>query len=170
MTYKWVGAALIIAGCGGYGMSLALKFRKEEKYLFELKIILQYMISELQYKLTPLPELCRQSSRHASGVLREILGNLSTEMDLQLMPDARSCMAEALKKSRNAPSILRRLLIQLASTLGQFDLPGQICGIQGVQSNCEEALKRYRQNKDIRVRNYQTLGLCSGAALAIILA
>ena len=36
-----------------------------------------------------------------------------------------------------------------------------------VRGDCRTQLKALEQNRDIRLRNYQTLGLCAGAALAI---
>lgn len=169
MTLKIIGAILIITGCGGYGILLVIKYRKEEQYLQELFEVLQYMISELQYKLTPLPDLCRQCAGESSGALRDVFRNLSRELDWQMMPDAKSCMVEALKKSRDLPKGLRRLLSQLGHSLGRFDLPGQICGLEGVKTNCAEMIKRYGNDRNTRLRNCQTLGICAGAALVILL-
>jgi len=53
--------------------------------------------------------------------------------------------------------------------LGRFDLPGQLEGIQAVRKRCEESLESIRKNRNERLRSYQTLGVCAGAALAIIL-
>lgn len=169
MTYKWIGAILIIAGCGGCGFSLVSKHRKEEKYLRELIDVLHYIANELQYHLTPLPALCRQASRISSGILRNILLDLARELDWQSLPDAGSCMAASLKKNREVPVCLRRLLVQLGHTLGRFDLAGQLQGLQRVQASCQETLNKYITDKDSRLRSYQTLGLCAGVALVILL-
>ena len=168
MTHKVMGAILILLGCGGYGFALAKKYKTEEKHLEELLAVVQHMINELQYQLTPLPDLCRQCTKQTTGVLRDVFRNLSRELDWQMMPDAQSCMTAAIKRSQNLSKSLRRLLNQLGNTLGRFDLPGQVCGLQGVKANCEEVLKRYRNGEENRLRNYQTLSLCAGAALVIL--
>lgn len=170
MNYKWIGAVLIIVGCGGFGFSIAAGHKKEEKNLQQLLCILQYMESELQYKLTPLPELCRQAGDGANGILRGILHDLARELDWQVSPDACSCMNAALKKNKEVPASLRKLLLQLGHTLGRFDLPGQLRGLQSVREGCKEELRRFQKNQDTRLRSYQTLGLCAGAALAILFA
>lgn len=170
MSYKWIGAVLIIVGCGGVGFSVAAGHRKEEMLLRQLIRVLEYMECELQYRLTPLPELCRQAGREVGGVLREIFLNLSREMDWQTSPDVCSCMTAAIKKSRDMPTSLRRQLLQLGHMLGRFDLTGQLRGLQSVRENCEAELKKLEKNKDVRLRSYQTLGLCAGAALAILFA
>ncbi|MBQ8359948.1 MAG: stage III sporulation protein AB [Oscillospiraceae bacterium] len=160
----------MIAGCGGFGFSMAASHKREEKQLRQLIGILQYMECELQYRLTPLPELCRQTGKEASGMLRDVFLNLARELDWQVSPDACSCMTAALKRSRDIPSRLRKLLLQLGHSLGRFDLSGQLRGLQAVQAACEEELKKLGKDRDSRLRSYQTLGLCAGAALAILFA
>ena len=64
---------------------------------------------------------------------------------------------------------LRRPLRLLGQTLGRFDLPGQLKGIKAVQESCRRELARLERNRDARLRSYQTLGLCAGAALVILL-
>lgn len=170
MSYKWMGAILIIAGCGGFGCSLALGHKREEKLLRQLARILRYMECELQYRLTPLPELCRQAGKEVSGILRDVFSNLARELDWQGEPDVSCCMAASIKKSPDLPPRLRKLLVRLGHTLGRFDLPGQLRGLQAVEAACDEALNELKTNRDVRLRSYQTLGLCAGAALAILFA
>ena len=78
-------------------------------------------------------------------------------------------MSAALRKSGDLPVKIRRLLAQLGYTLGRFDLDGQLQGIRSVSQRCEELLASIRNNRDERIRSYQTIGVCAGAALAIIL-
>lgn len=169
MSYKWIGAMLVVAGCGGFGFSMAAAHRKEVGLLRQLHRGLIYMQSELKYRLTPLPELCRQTGREMGGVLRQVFFELARELDSRTLPDPGDCMAAAMKKSREAlPGSLRRLLTRLGRSLGRFDLNGQLRGLEALTAACEEELALLNQNKDIRLRNYQTLGLCAGAALAIL--
>ena len=169
MDYKWIGAILIIAGCSGCGFAMAAGKRREEKLICQLMGILQVMDADLQYRLTPLPELCRMAAGEAKGLLQTVFLNLYRELSWQKQPDAGSCMYAAIQRTGDIPPRVRRLLVQLGHTLGRFDLPGQLQGIQSVRSRCEEALSVIRQNRDERLRCYQTLGICAGAALAIVL-
>ena len=97
MSYKGIGAVLIIAGCGGFGLSLAAGCRREEALLRQLIRVLQAMRWELQYRLTPLPELCRQAAGESGGVLREVFSRLSRELDAQNVPEVSACMAAVLR-------------------------------------------------------------------------
>ena len=169
MGYKWIGAVLIIGSCSGCGFAIAAGKRQEEQLLYQLIRILQLMEQELQYRLTPLPELCKLVAGETKGILHVVFLNLYRELNWQKLPDAGSCMYAAIQRSGEIPPRVRRPLIQLGQTLGRFDLNGQLEGLQSVRKRCEEALKQIRIYRDERLRSYQTLGVCAGAALAIIL-
>ena len=169
MGYKWIGAILIVASCSGCGFAIAAGKRREEGLLFQLMEILQFMEADLRFRLTPLPELCRMAAGEEKGILHTVFLNLYRELSCQKLPDAGSCMYAALRRSGEIPARVRRLLVQLGHTLGRFDLPGQLQGIQAVRKRCEESLASVQKNRDDRLRSYQTLGICAGAALAIIL-
>lgn len=169
MGYKWIGAILIMASCSGCGFAIAAGKRREEQLLYQLIGILQFLEADLQYRLTPLPELCRLAAGETKGILRTVFLNLYRELKWQKLPDAGSCMYAAIQRSGEIPPKVRRLLVQLGHTLGRFDLPGQLQGIQSVRKRSEETLDTIRKNRDERLRSYQTLGICAGTALAIIL-
>ena len=168
MNTKWIGAIFVLASCGGFGFSIAHNYRQRERLLRQLLNILEVMASELEFRLTPLPELSRKAARDACGVLRDVFANLARELDWQSEPDAGSCMRNAIDRCHDLPACLRRPLRQLGQTLGRFDLPGQLQGIQSVQETCRRELSRLERNRDARVKSYQTLGLCAGAALVIL--
>lgn len=168
MNYKWIGAFFIIWGCGGVGFSIAANYKRKEKLLNQLTHILHFMESELQYRLTPLPELCHQAGYEVTGLLREIFLNLARELDWQCSPDVRSCMSSILKKYSDMPACIKKMLVKLGNSLGRYDLPGQLRGIQAIQTICEGELRKLGKDRDSRLRSYQTLGLCAGAAMVIL--
>ncbi len=170
MSYKWIGAVLIIGGCGGSGFLMAAGYRHQERLLRQLIRALRYMQWELQYRLTPLPELCRQAGRGCGGALGALLRDLARELDRQRAPDAYSCMAAALGRSRELTGDVQKRLLQLGRCLGRYDLQGQLQGLEAVQRGCEEAIAALGRDREARLRSYQTLGLCAGAALAILFA
>ncbi len=169
MGCKWIGAVLIVVGCSGCGFAIAAGKRREEKLLYQLQGILQFLEADLQYRLTPLPELCRMAAGETNGLLRILFLNLYRELKWQKLPDAGSCMYAAIRRTGEMPSGVRRLLVQLGHSLGKFDLPGQLQGIQSVRKRCEDTLCNIRRNRDQQLRSYQTLGICAGLALAIIM-
>lgn len=168
MTMKWIGALLIMLGCGGFGFSLAATYRQEEKALKELITALQYISCELQYRVSPLPQLCRSAAERCGGCIRQVLERLAQELEAQVSPDAGACMYAALSKQRSLPEKAGDCLLQFGSSLGNFDLPGQIRGIEAVERSAELELDMLRSNRELRCRSYRTLGLCAGSALVVL--
>lgn len=166
--FKLLGSILVIGGCGGVGFMLALSHKRTEMVLRQLLSALDFMECELQYRLTPLPELCRQTAAESKGWVGDIFLALADELDNQISPEVKSCMNAALAKSRELPEQAKIAMTELGQTLGRFDLPGQIKGIENVRQICRQGLDTLSSNRDQRIRSYQTLSLCAGAALAIL--
>ncbi len=168
MNVKLLGAMLIVLACGGFGFSLAAAHRREEGALSQLIRGLDFMACELQYRLTPLPELCRQTAREISGPVGQVFDALARELASQNQPEPGKCMATAVAAVKGLPERSGRLLLDLGRGLGRFDLDGQLKGLDAVRQSCRQALEELGRNREGRLRSYQTLGLCAGAALAIL--
>lgn len=168
MTLKWIGAVLIMISCSGVGFSIAAAHRKAERSLQQLITTLEYMYHELQYRMTPLPQLICAAAEESSGVVRDFLLTFAGELQQQSAPDAGSCMALALKKTSQLPEQLVRNLKILGTGLGRFDLSGQLSGLESVKQLCCRDLDGLLHNRDVRIRSYQTLGICAGVALVIL--
>lgn len=168
MMLKIVGAILIILSCGGVGFQIASNYKRDETALDQLVNILEFMHCQLQYQLTPLPALCRQAAAEFKNAPGIILGELALEMEAQISVDLGICMEKIMLKRRAFPQKTREQIIQLGNTLGRFDLDGQLKGLELLKQNCIRILDEMRCNRDVRLRSYQTLGLCAGAALAIL--
>ena len=169
MSLKWIGALFIIIGCGGVGFSFVAAHRHEEQSLRHLAAALDYIECELQYHLTPLPELCRLAGQENQGCIKHVLLNLAAELEKQTAPDVISCMNTVFAAVKDIPKRTRNALEVLAQSLGRFDLEGQLKGLNAARLVCRRDLEELYVNRDTRLRSYQTLGLCAGAALAILL-
>ena len=168
MTIQWAGALMVIVGCGTVGFSMAARYARDVSILQQLCGILNEMEWELQYHLTPLPDLCRLSASNASGVIRDVLIHLGRDLSLREHSDVKSTMESVLLRC-NVPRRIQRHLINLGASLGRYDLHGQIRGLRSVKSLCRKELNDLEKERYERVRGYQTLALCAGAAIAIIL-
>lgn len=168
MIIKTIGALFILIGCGSVGFKIAANYIKEEKLIYQLIHALDYMSSELQYRLTPLPELCKQTSNETKGIMSRLFIQLASEMTDQIAPNVSHCMAAALTKFPDITPVTHELLLFLGSSLGKFDIDGQIRGLDAVRLQCKDRLNALTQNKETRIRSYKTLGLCAGAAMVIL--
>lgn len=168
MILKVVGAALVIVSCGGFGFYIVLAHRKQVDELKQLLAALDYISCELHYHLTPLPELCKRVAYRSNGNIKTAFERLSKELEKQISPNVSSCMQAVLSGIKELPQITKRCLMNLGNSLGLFELEGQIKGVESARIECARELKQLSHNDQLRLRSYQTLALCAGAALAIL--
>ena len=169
MYLKWFGVFFIVAGCGGVGFMMAYHARREIRMLHQLISAMEYMSCELSYRLTPLPELVRKAGSLQDGLIRRAFHAFADELDSQISPDAASCMESAIAKCTDLPQSIAAYMGQIGKNLGIFDLEGQQKSIASLKEECFIAIRELEDNKIMRTRGYQTLGLCAGAALAVLL-
>ena len=162
-----IGACCIVTGCGGFGFSMAAASRREEEQLRVLLKAMEFMSCELSYRHTPLPTLCRAAAEGQRGIVPAFFLELAKELETRTAPDVQVCVYDALTRL-DPPKRIRRLLSDLGSTLGRFDLPGQLRGLEAAIRSTELTLRELREGAADRRRSYQTLGLCAGAAMAIL--
>ncbi len=165
---KWIGAVLIILACGGMGIFMASAYRYEERLLQQFLGSLRWMLCELQCRGVDLPELFRRGSERTGGIMGQLYGRMGLELSKRVAPDARTCMEIALDGVR-LPEKLRELALALGNSVGEFHLEGQLQQLESVLADCSRILEEHRRCADGRIRIYQTLGLCGGLALAILL-
>ena len=166
---KLIGAGLIITACGGFGMGMAVQYRREISSLKQFMDAVQWMRRELEYHLTPVPELCRGAAEQSSGQLRRFWIQTAVELESQIAPDVSTCMGAAIHKVGSLPKYTAAAVEQLRRNFGSFDLEVQQDELACIVEHCNNVLTELEENKTQRLRNYQTLWLCAGAALAILL-
>ena len=169
MYWKVIGAVFVVVACAGFGWRLVALHLKEERMLRQLIAVLDYMACELQYRHTPLPLLCRQAASETTGKLCDIFLLLTHKLEDQASAEVNGCMQLALDAFKDIPALTHDALELLGRSLGRFDIQGQMQGLETVRAQCRRYLEELNQNKTARLRGYQTLGLCAGAALAILL-
>lgn len=165
---KIIGAAMIVLGCGAFGFKLASDYVKRINSLKQLIWVLDFFTNELQYRLTSLPELCRQASRNSKGAISDFFASLEHELDSQVSPDVERCVSAALYKHKEIPADSVKLLELLGHSLGRFDLAGQLNCLESVKKDAQSLMEKLDSEKELRVRNYKTLAICAGVALAIL--
>lgn len=169
MSVKIFGAILILVACAGFGIIIAYNHRREISAMRKLIGALDFLDCELQYRMCALPDLCRRTAAESDGLIRQVFLKLANELEAQVSPDVRRCMHSVLAKTKDVPSATVECLQLLGDLLGRFDLQGQVKGLQSVRQACRVKLNKLMGNTEVRVRSYQTLGLCAGAAIVILL-
>ena len=162
-----IGAALLIAGCCGFGCSLAQSHRREVGLLRQLKKAVQEMQWELKFRITPLPELCILAGQAAGEPLKHLFVCFSQKLDSRDVTDLSACFNGLLMKE-DLPRRVRELLRQLGDCMGRFDLEGQLQGLEEVRQQCARELKELEEKSPDRLKNYRTLAVSAGVVLAIL--
>lgn len=168
MNYKLIGSICVIIACGGAGVMMAIQYISQIRIFADMIIILNYMDSEIRYRCTPLPLLCRQAAEQVNGKMRVVFDSLASELEAQIAPNAELCMISVLDRLAITDGAIRTTLLGLSCNLGKFDMDGQIRALENARNICSENLKQLQKGREQRVRSYQTLGLCTGAAIAIL--
>lgn len=169
MNLQWTGALLIITGCGVFGFSMAAEYIREEYSLRQLIAALDYMFCELQYSASPLPQICEKIGMEFRGSVGKVFANLSKELEISPGPNVSGCMDSALEQAGPVMKLTDKYFRELGAVLGRFDLEGQLTALENIRVQCRNSLNELTKDKHARLRSYETLGLCAGAALAIIL-
>ena len=168
MTWKLMGAILIISCCGGFGFSMASAHKRRELALQALKSAIDMMVCELEFRMTPLPQLIRLAARETSGQVRAVFEALAAKLEASDLSDAGECMRQALESQPNMDWLVRENMEKLGRSLGRFALSGQVSGLKGISLLCQRDINSLALDRDARLRGYRTLGICAGIALAIL--
>ena len=166
---RWIGAAIILAASVGFCYCLTLTYAREEAALKDILRILEFMASELNSRLTPLPQLCGQASKLGKGDVFNVFYHAFGYLQSQTFPDAAACLEKAVNEVQALPQLAKRNLLHLGQNLGRFDLDGQLAGLETVRQICLRDLQGLENNKRENLCSYQTLGFSAGAALVILL-
>ena len=169
MPIKALGVLLVFAVCGYIGFCAGGNYRRDITVLRQLCNHIEYMICQLQYHRTPLPELFHQLRAEASAPLSQVFGQICSQFSEQTFSNACECMRAAIARTQNLPKMTRACLYELGSTLGRFDLDGQLRGAESVLRHYSAKLVQLEAHQNLHIRSCQIFGLCAGAALAILL-
>ena len=168
MIVRWFGAILVFLSCSGIGFIKAARYRKELRYLSDFVRILDFMTCELEYRLSPLPHICKSAAEMTQGSLQKVFSLLAQELESQVSPNARICLQIVMNHVHDIPQRLQRILDIFSESLGCYDLDGQLLQIAAVRQESILLLEQMQTEGKERIRNDQTLGICAGAGLAIL--
>jgi len=168
MSFKIVGAVLIISSCICVGHIMTSSHKKTVRLMQQLIAAFAYMECELSYRTSPLPELLRNVSTENSA-LKRYFCVLADELEDQISPNVACCVDAALTRVNDLPELVRIGIKQFGRNAGCFDVDGQIKEIISVKEHCTSLLANYTKNEEVRLRNYRVLTLCAGTAIVILL-
>ena len=165
---RLIGAVMIILGAGGFGIAKTAQFYRQQRQLRSYLYMLELLKCELTYTLFPLPKLCRITAERSERLCADFLKRYADFLDSGA---SRTAAAREAFSEGNCflPPDASMAILELFGTLGRYDLEGEENLLRLTQQRLKAALERGETEKRPMAKGYALLGLCTGAALAILL-
>ena len=168
---RMIGAGLVVLAAALAGFGCAASVRAQCAQLEGLCWALAYMKSEISSRLTPLPLLFSSLAQCRQKDIAAFFGEAGRA--LSVPPGC--TVPVSFKRGFAAAPALRlggtcvQALYGLAMGLGRFELESQLAAIEACRRTVEQELLIVQAQKRARCRSYETIGVCAGLALAVIL-
>lgn len=169
MSIKIAGAILILISSAAIGFIISAYRRYEIHLLKDLLFSINYIKCELSYKCTALPDLFTNAANITGGTISKLLSDIALGLERKIASDSEKVVLTILKDYPDIPESIKYTIIDFSKTLGNFGLEGQLEELSVLQSHCAQLLDRKAKDREKYVRCYETLGICCGAALVILL-
>lgn len=165
---RLIGAAMIVLGAGSFGVAKTAQFYRQQRQLRAFLHMLEILKCELTYTLFPLPKLCRITAERCERVPAAFLRSYAAALDQGASRSiaAREAFADL---SSTLPPDAAMAILELFGALGRYELDGEENLLKLTQHRLQAALDRGETEKRPMAKGYALLGVCTGAAIAILL-
>lgn len=165
------GVIFIVVSAGSMGFRVALSLRRRCALLRQLMAALQLLRNEIAVCGTPLPQAFALMAASSDGLLERLFSRIAKDMDKRRWLTPLAAMQQALRDLPELPrdDRISMILLELAGKLGKYDLDSQLHGIDLAQAQLEEERLTAERERSVKGKTYETLGICAGLAMAILL-
>lgn len=167
---KLIGIALILISTAATGAAMVGGVHATLDQTRALQQLLQLMRSEIQYHLTPLPEIFAAASKTISGPVGVLCENIAASM-LDGQPQTVYFAVKSAMDKTDRLSVSRAAqgaFLDLARSLGRYDLDSQLCAIDYCLERLGTILATLEAEKSARCRSYGAVCACAGVCFLII--
>ena len=167
---RFLGAALLVAGCGGLGLSAANRLDCRVRDLRELSAGLEILQRELSWRLAPLPEALEAAAGGTHGRAAQFFAFCARESKRLAGAPFRTLWSRGLERSPLRLSREDRVLLeQLGPVLGRYDGDSQRQAVENVLTGLGRQQAQAEDDRRRLGRVYGVLGLTAGVFLALVL-
>ena len=167
---RFLGAALLMAGCGGLGLSAVNRLDSRVRDQRELSAGLEILQRELGWRLAPLPEAMETAAGGTHGRAAQFFAYCARESRQLAGAPFRTRWSRGLEQ---CPLRLsqedRALLEQLGPILGRYDGDSQRQAVENVLAGLSRQQAQAEDDRRRLGRVYGVLGLTAGLFLALAL-
>lgn len=169
---KIIGCMMILLASTGIGFTYGERFKRRTKQLNEILRCIHQLQNEILYTHTPLPEATLNVSKKSIYPIREIFEEISDLLfggEVEDVYEAFSSVFRKQKDNLNLRSEDMSVILDLAKTLGESDIEGQLRIFGLTVENLKKQLKISEELMSKNLKMYRYLGFFFGAILVIIL-
>lgn len=164
---RWIGITLIIVSTGSVGFGLSRSLQRRCMLMHQLLKALDILKNEIHFCATPLPQAFALMAVSVPPPLETVFSHAARQMDKHRWMTPYAAMEQALQQTQDA--YIGAVLLSLSAQLGEYDTQAQLHGIALAQEQARDLLQQLEKERSLRSRTYETLGICTGLAVAILL-
>jgi len=163
------GVLLIVVGCWSAGAMVSNFHKKEADMLRQLVRFVEYIICDLQFRLTPLPQLLQSAKHLVSGSILDVLTCFIYDLESQIYPNVSTCLEHSLNCCRTVSPRCKKFLVLIGTSLGNFDLGGQLSCLNTARDSIARELNELEISLPRVIKCCHAYAVSIGVILALLL-
>lgn len=165
---KLFGGFLVVCASAWVGFGAAKTIRSLENNLHEMRSALEYMKCELLYTTDRYSDLCRKLAHNSTGKVSAFFHALETMSSLDGYEPIGSTSKAMKSSGLRIPPAAEYAVEQLFDGFGRCDMNGQLQKISLCSAAIEQQSEQISKSAETRCKTYETVGICAGVALMIL--
>lgn len=169
---KLLGAVLIVGACSALGLSARQRLRQRLRALDAMINALQYIASELQCRMTPLPELIESLACSDNDITARIFRTMRAKIRQkdELSLPYKWCRAfQECRETVGLGEEENRLLCDMSGFLGKYDSVQQVKSLDYVRRRLCDLRISAQEELHSKGNIYRTCGIALGIVTVLVL-
>lgn len=168
---KLAGIVFIIISAGSVGLQISLALRNRCRFLHQLRSAIQLLKNEIVVCATPLPQAFALMAASLNGSAESVFSKVAYEMNQRRWMTASAAMEQALLSDppMAKDTELCDLLQSMAAGLGKYDKESQVSALEMTIFRLDKLIDQAEQERSVKSKTYEVLGICAGLSIAILL-
>lgn len=170
---KWIGCILVMTGCVGGGMVMAVGLKRRIRILEELEVLLQRLYGEMEYAgndMIDILKILQAESIYFSELWQRIIERLERGDSVRLWEVWRE---ETKRKTGLSPICFlgqeeQYILQEVGRALGQTDRKTQLHMLKLHEQRVHKVVNKIRSESQTQARVYRVVGVTAGCFLVIL--
>ena len=164
---KILGISFITLSSAVVGFQMAAMLRKRCALMRELDDLLQLLEQEIGTCGTLLPHAFALLSAATDGIWETVFSGIAKEMDKNRWATPHEAAQIVLNQVHDRD--ISEIMLPMMKKMGKYNIEAQTQGIESARLQLRMLLQELEQEQKMKSKTFQTLGICTGLAVAILL-